>query len=427
MLPIRFRAWRGRVVGGEPWHVVVVAAIALALTGPGQTIGVSAFVDPMQEALGLSRPQVAGAYMVGTLLGSLAVPFAGRAIDRLGVRVVMALVGAAFAVATMAMAGVVGLVTLGAAFVGIRALGQGSLTLTATTAAGVAFQRRRGVAIGGAVAVGTALMGLTPVVLTTVIAQVGWRLAWIVAGLVVGLVVIPLGWFGLRAVVSPKQARADGNQESPAPGYTRAQALRTPLLWAITGATVSTGLIGTGMTFHQLSLLGEQGLTTTQAAANFVPQSVATIVATLLAGWLADRWSPRAVIPLAMGIQIAGMTMVVAGVVDPGLLAVVYAVSIGGSGGLARAFEAAATPRFYGTAHLGSIRGLIMAINVASTSLGPVALAMGFSVTGSYGTGLAWLLLLPLATSALALVARPPAAPTLAATPAAAAGTSADE
>lgn len=421
------RLWRRDADGPlapEPWHVVAVAAAALTLTGPGQTIGVSVFVDPMSEALDLTRSQVSGAYMVGTLLGSLAMPAVGRAIDRLGVRVVMALVGAAFGLAAMAMAGVAGLVTVGVAFVGIRALGQGSLALTATTAVGAAFRRRRGLAVGLTVAVGTALMGLTPVALTAVIDRVGWRLTWVVAGATVALLVVPLGWFGLRSLRPARRDEADegdtedgeddggGVRPGPvAPGYTRGQAARTPLFWAITGATISTAMIGTGMMFHQISLLGEQGLTAAQAAANFVPQSVATVTATLAAGWLADRWPPRLLIPLAMGVQITGMAMIIGDVVTPGWVAALYATTIGASGGLARAYEAAAIPRFYGVGHLGSVRGLTMGVNVASSSLGPILLALGFGATGSYATGLGWLLVVPAATAVVALIARIPTAP----------------
>lgn len=371
------RLWRRDADGPftpEPWHVVAVAAAALTLSGPGQTIGVSVFVDPMSEALDLTRSQVSGAYMVGTLLGSLAMPTVGRAIDRLGVRVVMAVVGAAFGLAAMAMAGVVGLVTVGVAFVGIRALGQGSLSLTATTAVGAAFRRRRGLAVGLTVAVGTALMGLTPVALTAVIDRVGWRLTWVVAGATVALVVVPLGWFGLRSLGPARDEAGEGETDDD-----------------------------------------ERD----EAAANFVPQSVATVTATLAAGWLADRWPPRLLIPLAMGVQITGMAMIIGDVVTPGWVAALYATTIGASGGLARAYEAAAIPRFYGVGHLGSVRGLIMGVNVASSSLGPILLALGFGATGSYATGLGWLLVVPTATAVVALVARIPTAPAVGPQPAA--------
>jgi hypothetical protein len=39
----------------------VLAAVAFGMTGPGQTVGVSVFVDPMMAALDLSRSQVSTA------------------------------------------------------------------------------------------------------------------------------------------------------------------------------------------------------------------------------------------------------------------------------------------------------------------------------------------------------------------------------
>jgi hypothetical protein len=56
------------------------------------------------------------------------------------------------------------------------------------------------------------------------------------------------------------------------PAFTRAQAVRTPMFWAVAGAVATTGMIGTGLAFHQIDLLGEQGLTPVQAAANFLPR-----------------------------------------------------------------------------------------------------------------------------------------------------------
>lgn len=50
------------------WRMVVFASIALALTGPGQTFGVSVFVNPMIEELGISRTQMSASYLIGTLV-----------------------------------------------------------------------------------------------------------------------------------------------------------------------------------------------------------------------------------------------------------------------------------------------------------------------------------------------------------------------
>ena len=41
-------------------------------------------------------------------------------------------------------------------------------------------------------------------------------------------------------------------------------------------------------------------------------------------------------------------------------------------------------PRYFGTRHLGSIRGFVASVSVGSTAFGPVLFATGFQATGSY-------------------------------------------
>lgn len=72
------------------------------------------------------------------------------------------------------------------------------------------------------------------------------------------------------------------------------------------------------------------------------------------------------------------------------------------------ALWAAAFPRYFGLAHIGSVRGLVMAINVAATAFGPLALAVGRERLGGYGTTLTVLLVVPLLAALAATVARVP-------------------
>ena len=125
--------------GGSPHRflgpqVAVLATITAAMSGPGQTIGVSVFVDPIIDALELTRSEVSMAYLVGTLAGASALVLVGRWIDRVGARRAMTWIGLAFGAALLFMSGVQGLVTLVLGFTLIRWLGQGSLLLVSTLA-----------------------------------------------------------------------------------------------------------------------------------------------------------------------------------------------------------------------------------------------------------------------------------------------------
>ena len=53
------------------WRISALAAVTGAMTGPGQTIGVSVSINPLIAELGLTRPQVSAAYLIGTLVGAI--------------------------------------------------------------------------------------------------------------------------------------------------------------------------------------------------------------------------------------------------------------------------------------------------------------------------------------------------------------------
>lgn len=396
------------------WHVVACSAVALALTAPGQTAAVSAFVDPMIAELGISRSALSTAYLAGTLTGAAALPRVGRALDRYGVRRTMAVVGAVFGAVLLGLSAVTSLAGLTAGFVGIRLAGQGSLSLVATTAAALWFTRRRGLAVGVVGAVGSAGISLAPVGLERLIAVTDWRTAWAVEGLLVWAVVVPLALLGLRDRPADLGQWPDG--EPPAPGesggtwgVTRAEAMRTGFFWVVTAAVAVSGMLATALAFHQISLLGERGLTPVEAAANFLPQTAAGLGATLLTGVLVDRVSPRWLTSASMLGLATGLAWAV--VVDPGWSAIGYGLVIGAAGGSVRALEGAAVPRYYGTRHVGSIRGFVAAVSVGSTAFGPVLFAVVHDLTGTYTPALLGSALLPLAVAAAAPVAGVPQAP----------------
>lgn len=396
------------------WRIVAYASLAVAATGPGQTAGVSLFVDPLIRDLGISRSAVSTAYLIGTLTGALALPWIGRALDRYGVRRTMAVIGAAFGAVLIALATVSSIVGLTAGFVGIRMAGQGALGLTATTAAALWFDRRRGTAVGIVSAVGAVGISMTPLLAEALMAQYDWRLAWLILGLAVWLVVIPIALVGMRDRPATLGQWPDGTVPSDTTaaraaanwGVGRAEAMRHPFFWVVTGGVAACGLLGTAVNFHQISLLGARGLTTAQAAANFIPQTVAALVATLATGMLADRVRHRWLIIAAMLSLAGGLAW--ATHVTPGLSAVLFGALIGAAGGSMRALEAATFPRYFGTRHIGSIRGMVAALSVASTAFGPLLYAAAHGATGGY-TAVLWASIpLPLLIAAIALVVRPP-------------------
>ncbi len=392
--------------------MVAVATIALAATAPGQTTGVSAFIDPVSAGLGLSRSAISTFYLIGTLTGAAGMPLIGRALDRFGTRATMATIGVVLGAVLIAVSRVTGPIGLTVGFVGLRMAGQGALSLTATTAVAVWFTRRRGLAVGLVSALGAAGISLAPIGLESLIAAHGWRTAWFLEGLAVWAVVVPLALLGVRNHPRDLGQQPDGrptSDDAPAqvvPGRTLREAMHTPFFWVVLAGVAVTGLLATAVGFHQIDLLAERGLSRTEAAANFVPQTGASLVATLAVGALIDRVNSRWLTAACM-LSLAG-GLVWGTTVTPGWSAIGFGMAIGASGGVIRTLEAGTFPRYFGTAHLGAIRGAVHAVAVGATAFGPVAFALVDAATGHYRLALLGGAVLPLLVTVGALLVPTP-------------------
>ena len=395
------------------WRIVALASITGALTGPGQTIGVSVFVDHFIDDLSMTRSQVSTAYLIGTLVAAAGLPYIGRRIDHVGVRKAMTWIAVAFGVALVGMAGVRGFVLLALGFVAIRLFGQGSLSLVSTLSVTLWFEERRGTALGIFSTAMSIMMSLVPVGLSFVVVGWGWRPAWIVAAVVVVAVVVPIARFGIIdrpsdvGQVPDGPTRHDGKtpRRPAAPSLTRREALKTFPFWSLAAATGSVGMLSTALNFHQISLLGDAGLTATEAAAMFLPQVIGAAVAGVSFGYLADRLTGRVLIPIAMALL--ATSLLLASVLTPGVLIVVYAISLGAAGGASRSVGSTLLPRWFGIDHIGSIQGAAVFLGVASTALGPVLFSLARDAAGDFSGAARWFALVPVAAGVLATFIRP--------------------
>ncbi|SFO55937.1 MFS-type transporter involved in bile tolerance, Atg22 family [Pseudonocardia ammonioxydans] len=409
------RGYRRRVIGS--------ASVALAMTAPGQTAAVSVFVDPLIASLEVPRWSVATAYAIGSLAGAPAMPWLGRMLDRFGPRRVMAVIGCCFGAILLAAAAVTEIVGLTAAFVGIRIGGQGALSLVATTAVAVYVQRRRGLATGVVTAVGTSVISLAPLGLEHLINDLGWRTVWQLQGWAVLALTVPAA-----LLVLPRRVRTGGDlavgtgppgdvtPSGPEPGTpagagssaadrTLRQAGRTSVFWIVIAGTGVCSLVTTALTFHQVSLLGERGLSVAEAAANFVPQLFAGLSVSFLFGWLADYVGDRALI-VAVMVMLA-LATVGAGCVRPGWTAVVYGLALGACIGGIRTLKGVVFNEGFGSGHLATLRGTVHAVIIGTSAPGPLVLALGRAWSSSYQPTLLVLCLLPALVVAAVYLTRP--------------------
>ncbi len=421
------------------WIVLAASTVGIVMSAPGQTIGVSVFTESLLEATRLSRVEFSNAYLVGTLLSGLMLPYAGSMIDRIGVRrgVVMAAVGLGVVLAylsqvdriaeTVAGLGLPESLTawclLALGFLGLRFSGQGVLTLASRTMLGRWFERRRGLVSSISGPFASFAFASSPVVLSAWVAGSGWRGAWLEMALTVGVGMALFGWFFYRESPEACGLEIDGGPApvvagaSPPPplrrDYTRGEALRTAAFWLVTLGIGNHAMVGTGMALHIVDLGAEAGLSQADSLGLFLPVTLISVPTGILVGMAVDRFPMRFLI---MGMMVGQMVMfgLAPHLGDP-LLHALCIAGWGFSGGFYGPLTVAALPNFFGRTHLGAIQGGMMMVIVIASALGPALLAAVKAGFGSYAPGLHALAFLPLVVFFIAPFTRDPQAssPTL--------------
>jgi MFS family permease len=396
--------------------MLFVGSLAVFLSGPAQTYGVSVFIDPMLADLGWSRSFISSAYSAATLLSAGAVLVVGRLNDRFGARIVMSAVSLVFVVALLTMGSVANPVTIVFGFTLLRAAGSGSLTLTARTMIAQWYVRRRGRAISLVGLGSTFSLAMIPPANAFLIEGIGWRSAWRINALIIALVLIPAAVFVVRS--RPEEVGQYPDGEIPATdasgagrfsdevAWTLGQAFRVRTFWLLLGASIAPSLVVTGLNFNQISIFTSRGLPSTLAATILAVQSVVAFPVTLLAGWLSDRFQPRFVLVAAQAVlALATVWMALTYSVE---MALIYGALQGLTSGLWNVAVETTWPAYFGRRYLGSIRGITFAATIAGAAAGPLPFGFIYDAFGRYDYVLWGIAILPILATIAVSQAYPP-------------------
>lgn len=374
------------------WVVLVAASFGMAMTIPGQTVGVSVFLDSIIADLGMGRSAVSATYTLGTLAGSLSLPFIGRAIDRHGPRKSVILIAIGFGLACAYMGLVGGLVTLFIGFALIRGLGQGALSLVSVHSINIWFVRRRGMAVGLAGIGFAAATAIVPLGIERLVDAVDWRWAYVILGMVVMAVMVPVGGGLFRHRPELYGLTPDSSREKAFPDrrevhYELAQARRTLTFWLYVTGGFLIAAFSTGLVFHHFSIMSVNGIDRGTAALVFVGYGFVSAGANLVTGFLIDRIPPRFLLSGALAAMVAAMLTATSVTSPTGVI--VYGSVLGVMQGMSQAIQSSVYAYYFGRLHIGAVKGMATTITVAGTAAGPLIVALGYDLSGSYGPVLA--------------------------------------
>jgi len=192
-------------------------------------------------------------------------------------------------------------------------------------------------------------------------------------------------------------------------GLTLRETTRTSSFWIVASGTAMFGLIHTAIFFCIVPIFHDRGLTASDAASSLTVLAGCLAATQLLGGVLADR--VRAAWLLSIGTLGLSVAIVLLLFVHSATTALVAGAVLGSSQGI---FFGATHPlwaRYFGRRHLGKIRGLLMTINVGTSSLGPLLAGLTRDWRGEFDLALIVFAIAPLPVAALSLFVAPPPRP----------------
>ena len=364
------------------WIHVAVAALAMVATLPGRTHGLGLFTEPILRTFELEREDYGLIGLIATLLGALFCLPCGWLTDRWGTRAVLVGTMVLLALSVFGLSawtgGISGLFLL---VLLTRGFGQSALSVASLTLIGRSARTRTGLAMG----LYSALTSLGFIAAFLVLREVvtanpgEWRGPW--AGIGVGVVI--------AAVLSGSLVRnraldSDASQtgEITEPSRTPGQALGSGAFWAFALGTSIYGLVASGTSLFNESILDERGFDKAVFLNVTIVGIPVGLVANLVGGWLATRIHLGRL--FAAALVGFGATLATFPIIALEWQVYLYACAFAASGGVITVCFFSVWRKLYGPRSLGRIQGAAQLLTVVFSALGQFLFPAVKSRSGEY-------------------------------------------
>lgn len=356
---------------------LLAGVLLTAFSGFGQTYFVSLSNASLRDAFDLSHGRIGLIYALATLASAVILLEFGKIVDRYSTRTSAIIVVCGLSSACLLLALAPAWWVLLPAFLGLRLFGQGMMSHVAMTATGRWFDAQRGRAVS-IVSLGYPFSEIIlPPLAVLVLVHGGWRGTWLLAAGTLLVLAMPVLFFLLsreRVPRSPDGDKPTAADEGEAQPWRRTDVLREPVFWLMLFGILAPAFMVTGLFFHHQHLLDLKDWPQSAFALGFSVFAGVSVVSSLVAGGLVDRFSARALLPfyllpmalaLALPLIFSGVWAVFAMMVLLGIMA-----------GMAATVMGAIWPELFGVRYLGEIRALSFSAMVASSAASPFLLGL---------------------------------------------------
>ena len=351
------------------------------------------FVIPLSETFETSRGSLNYGFSIAFLGMGVLGPLVGRWLDQGHGRTLMVAGVSASGLALMGMSQATSLWQLGLLFCGVVAVGAAFFGSTPSMALAASwFHRRRGLALGIAMAGATVASFVAPAAAAALVDAVGWREALLWFGVAAIAIGVPVFW--AFSIPRPESVGQHPDGDPPPEGEAAARAVapaietralvRDPRLWLV---SVGFALVFTSPIVMMPSLVPfaqDLGFPSQEAAYFFTAAAPFSLLGKLVFGSMADRTPPRVAIWIVVALNAVCWALLR---LEPGYeffltIGAIYGLGIGSAGPL----HGLVIARCFGPLAFGRAAGIGGLAGLPLIALVPAVAGMLYDALGSYDT-----------------------------------------
>ena len=388
------------------WPILLAAFVGMAVNLASMVYYSSGiWVRPWQDEFGWSRAEIGAQQTISVVTMMLLAPFAGRLIDRYGLRPVTTISLLGFGILLLGFPLMNGSLWMFYSLsVAYAVFGVASTALAFTRAVNAFFIKYRGLALGISLTSTGVMAYLMPRFMTPFVAENGWRAGYVIMFLVV-MAALPIVFLFIRDAPEKTPATSD-MPDTPLPptqsGITLREAVSHATFWKMAAIFFLVSLAILGLIPAFIPLLQDAGLSAGEAGSIGALMGLSVMTGRLLVGFLLDHIFAPYLTALVFGLLALGcLALGLGGISFATITAIALGLAVGAEVDLIGYY----TARYFGLAHYGTIYGVQYAIFIFGAGVSPIYTGFIWDTTGNYDIALfiAAALMVPVIALALSL------------------------
>jgi MFS family permease len=379
------------------WVIVIISAISLFFSSPGQTYSISVFNSIYEQELGFTKTMLSTGYSIATTISGFVIIFMGRAIDKHGARKMYIIVTVMLALASLFSSFVTSIYMIYISFFLLRFFGQGSMTLIPNSLVPQWFDKKRAFAISIMV-LGSFLGTLfVPRINLYLISLFDWQNAWRIWSISLMVIMLPLVLIFIfnkpeDLAFDMENEKTDLSKEDQInimnlESFTLKEAIKTKEFWIIGLISMIVPMFTTGVTFHFFSIMTDKNVTNESAAWIIGLIAFPIIIMPFIARLFIDKVKPKYIFIITQLMIILSMLLLMVFVKNE-ITALIFILFYGFQAAIQSITLGVIWPKYYGRKYLGSIRGFAIMFGVIGSALGPLPFGISYDLFNTFNVAI---------------------------------------